>query len=267
MKIRITFVLAVLLTSISFAQQGINYKALIKDDGGNVVASQNVDLQFIVYEGIALTNNVYQETHASVMTDANGIVIVNIGEGTTSDVFTDIDWGADDHYLNVQIDTGGGLTDMGTTGFKMVPYALHAKTADNFTSTIPYATGNGPNDGTDVGQIVSRVLNFTKKKANTKIRISYTDNLRTIGPNKSCRWQMRINGNACPSQDLVYDFFDASSGGNIHRSNTLVGYCDQVPDGPVQVQIWVLPTPGYSNCDCYTGFANSTWVIEAEEID
>ena len=113
---------------ITFSQNiGINYKALIKDSGGNVVANQNITLQFIIYEGVALTNNVYQETH-SPMTDANGIVIVNIGEGTTSDVFTNIDWGEDDHYLNVQIDTGSGLTDMGTTQFMAVPYALHANT-------------------------------------------------------------------------------------------------------------------------------------------
>jgi len=130
----ITTVLLFFIAISVTAQQGINYKALIKDGGGNVVASQNVDIQFIIYEGVALTNNVYQETHASVMTDANGIVIVNIGEGTTSDVFANIDWGSDDHYLNVQIDTGGGLTDMGTTSFKMVPYALHAKTAESVGS-------------------------------------------------------------------------------------------------------------------------------------
>ncbi len=75
--------------------------------------------------------NVYQETHTAT-TDANGIVIINIGEGTTSDVFANIDWGSDDHYLNVQIDTdGGGLTDMGTTQFMAVPYALNALNAEN----------------------------------------------------------------------------------------------------------------------------------------
>ena len=90
-----------------YAQQGINYKALIKDEGGNVVANQGITVQFQILKGVGMTN-VYQETH-SPSTDANGIVIVNIGEGITSDTFSAVDWDADAHFLNVQIDTGGGL--------------------------------------------------------------------------------------------------------------------------------------------------------------
>ncbi len=80
MKTRITLVLAFLITSISFAQQGINYKALIKDSSGNVVANDLIQVQFTILQGAGLTN-VYQETHTPT-TDANGIVIVTIGEGT-----------------------------------------------------------------------------------------------------------------------------------------------------------------------------------------
>ena len=70
-----------LFSFLSFSQNtGINYKALIKDNGGNVVANQNITIQFQVLEGVGMVN-VYQETH-SPMTDANGIVILNIGEGT-----------------------------------------------------------------------------------------------------------------------------------------------------------------------------------------
>ena len=123
--------IALLISTIVFSQSGINYKAVIKDSGGNIVASQAVDVQFIIYEGAALTNNVYQENHTTI-TDANGIVIVNIGEGTTTDVFTDISWGDDEHWLNVQVDTGAGLVDMGTTQFMAVPYALSS--GDNYWS-------------------------------------------------------------------------------------------------------------------------------------
>jgi len=139
----------VLLTIGAVAQQGINYKALIKDSGGNVVANQNVTVQFIIYEGAALTNNVYQETH-NPMTDSNGIVIVNIGEGTTSDDFSTIDWGADDHFLNVQIDTGGGLTDMVTIQFMAVPYALSSLKVNSETMGIDdLSDGKSDSDGTN----------------------------------------------------------------------------------------------------------------------
>jgi len=138
--------------------------------------------------------------------------------------------------------------------------------AGNLIRTIAYATGNGPNDGTDVGQIKSRVLSFNKAKTSTKIRISYTDNLRVIGTNKACRWEIRVDGTSCPSQALIYDYY-AKKDDNTHRSRTVVGYCSGVAAGSHTIGIWVGNLPGYSGGDCYTGWNNSTWVIEAEEVN
>ncbi|NOY47596.1 MAG: hypothetical protein GXO84_05280 [Chlorobi bacterium] len=140
----IVSVILLLITVSTFAQQGINYKALIKDGSGNVLASAPVSIQFIIYEGAALTTNVYQESH-TVNTDANGIVIVNIGQGTSSDVFANINWGIDQHFLNVQVNTGSGLIDMGTTEFMTVPYAKHAEhatTAANVTGLEKITEGS-----------------------------------------------------------------------------------------------------------------------------
>ncbi len=117
----IVFILA--FVSGGIAQNSINYKALIKDTNGNVLASSPINIQFIIYEGAALTNNVYQESHA-VITDTNGFAIVNIGDGATSDDFNFVNWNKDEHYLNVQVDIGSGLVDLGTTQFMAVPYAL-----------------------------------------------------------------------------------------------------------------------------------------------
>lgn len=127
---RITLALVMLCTLTTLAQSNsINYKALIKDANNAVVANTMVTVQFRVLQGVAQTN-VYQETH-SPTTDANGIIIINIGDGVVnSGVFANIDWSNDDHFLNTQINSGSGLTDMGTTGFNAVPYALSAKTAE-----------------------------------------------------------------------------------------------------------------------------------------
>jgi len=129
---------------------------------------------------------------------------------------------------------------------------------------IAYATGNGPGDETDVGQIKSRVLRFTKAKTNTKIRISYTDNLRTVGPRKTCRWEIRVDGSSCPNQTLIYDDYASTRG---DTSRTVVGYCSGVAAGSHTIGIWVGNVPGYTRSDCYTGWKNSTWVIEAEEVN
>lgn len=111
----------------------LNYKAIIKDDNGNVLANSPLNIQFIIYEGSDLTNNVYQESH-TINTNENGLLIVNIGGGASGDDFSQINWGEDTHYLNVQINTGSGLVDLGTSPFVSVPYALRAKYAENIDS-------------------------------------------------------------------------------------------------------------------------------------
>lgn len=135
MKTKITLTLALVLAALSFAQQGINYKAVIKDNLGNVVVNQSVTIQFTILKGTAQTN-VYAENQTAT-TDANGIVVMNIGLGTpNTGTFTAIDWGNDTHYLNVKINTGNGLVNMGTTQFMAVPYALYAKNVEGSVKKI-----------------------------------------------------------------------------------------------------------------------------------
>ena len=148
MKQRFTILLMLITAFMSFAQQGISYKALIRDANGNVVANNNaITMQFIIYEGSGEINNVYQETHTT-SSDNNGLIAVNIGTGSSSDDFTAINWGSDDHFLNVQIDIGSGLEPMGTTQFLAVPYAKQAENAleaANVTGleAIDHGNGNG----------------------------------------------------------------------------------------------------------------------------
>ena len=157
MKRQLLTLLIVVLIPISLiAQQGINYKALIKDNLGNVVASQTIDVRFTVIADTGPTN-VYLETHTGATTDANGIIILNIGNGTTSDVFIDIAWGNDVHSLKVEIDIeqDASFVDMGTTQFRAVPYALSVA-----TSGIPayrinnLIDGKSDIDGSDDGSSV-----------------------------------------------------------------------------------------------------------------
>ncbi|WCO01744.1 tail fiber domain-containing protein [Psychroserpens ponticola] len=122
MKTKLT-VLALLISIVTVAQNGINYKAVIKDDLGNVVANSNIDVQISLE---IFTLPVYVETH-NVDTNANGLIILNIGEGTVVEgAFESIDWKNDKPNLNVQIDIGNGYVDLGSTPFKVVPYAIRA---------------------------------------------------------------------------------------------------------------------------------------------
>ncbi|MEH1007664.1 tail fiber domain-containing protein [Winogradskyella sp. ECml5-4] len=134
--------LTLLISIVAVAQNGINYKALIKDDSGNIIANSSINIQFSILESDTQTN-VYEETHAAT-TDANGIIIVNIGEGNIiSGIFNDINWGEYTHFLNVKINTGIGFVDMGTTQFSAVPYAFHAQVAENINGLETIDEGNG----------------------------------------------------------------------------------------------------------------------------
>ncbi len=130
-----------------WAQNGLNYQAVVRDGSGNLLLNQAVVAGFKILESTSAGTVIYEETH-NVTTNDYGLVNAIIGEGTVvSGDFTTIDWGANQHFLAISID---GNT-MGTIEFKSVPYSLHAQTLTNIktnttvadieiTSTDEYAT-------------------------------------------------------------------------------------------------------------------------------
>jgi len=130
------------LISISaWSQNGFNYKALISDNG-NVLSNQTIDIRFTVLQnGVT---NIYQEVQ-SAQTDANGIVSVNIGEGSVvSGDFSTIEWTLP-QSLKVEIDTGSGYQNFGTKELKYVPTAKYAEKAGNVFSGDYNDLSNRPN--------------------------------------------------------------------------------------------------------------------------
>ena len=173
----------------------------------------------------------------------------------------------DSAVWNLHNDTvfyNGGNVGIGTSS----PAAMLEVNGD-FIRKVEYATGNGPNDATDVGQILSRALTFTKKRSDTQLRINYTDNLRVYTPQSTmsgCRWEIRIDGVSFPNQPLVFDYYTYLAGSNTHRSRNVLGFGEGINAGTHQIQIWVGPVPGVAQGDCNTGFNSSTWTIEVEEV-
>lgn len=129
MKSKIILFIALLFSFQLIAQtNGVNYKAIVKDGSGDILANANVTVEFNILAGSA-QSLIYSEVY-STTTDVNGLIILIIGQGTTSDVFDDIDWSRFEHYLNVKMDTGSGLVDLGTTQFEAIPYALQAENSN-----------------------------------------------------------------------------------------------------------------------------------------
>ena len=125
----IAFVLILTSTLSLQAQtpQGFNYQATVRNAGGELIVSQNVNFRFNVQQGSVTSTAVFTETHL-VSTDDLGQVNIVIGEGTaTTGDFTLIDWSLGSYFLGIELNTGTGYVAMGTTQLLSVPFALYAE--------------------------------------------------------------------------------------------------------------------------------------------
>lgn len=206
MKTNTSLLIALLITIVGYSQNAINYKALIKDNLGNVVANTTIGVQFSILQGVAQTN-VYQETH-SPTTDINGIIIVNIGEGTTSDDFLAIDWASDDHFLNVQIDIGSGFVDLGITQFMAVPYAINAQTANNVSGLEAIDEGSG------IGwRLIGKNMDHYGNIGQNALDLSISNsNSTTLGATGVSSVAVGFNATASGADAIALGLFTTSSG-------------------------------------------------------
>jgi len=133
MKKIYSIALFLLMGTVLLAQspKAVNYQAVLRDAQGNLIKSKSVSLRLSVLKGSATGSASYTETH-STSTNEYGMVNLQLGNGSTSDDFNSILWGADAHYLKVELDETGGSSykNLGTTQLVSVPYALFANTAN-----------------------------------------------------------------------------------------------------------------------------------------
>jgi hypothetical protein len=139
---------------------------------------------------------------------------------------------------------------------------------DGFVRKISVATGLGPSEQTDNGQLVSRVLTFHKVFADTAIRIIWCDNLRVRGSESAARWEIKVDGNPPPGGPIFCAKYALAGDGGIsedHDPTTVVGYAVGVPAGTHTIGVWVGPIAPYA-CEAYTGWQSSRWTLEAQEV-
>ncbi len=127
--------LAILLASFtSFAQapNRISYQAEVRNGSNILVVNQLVGIRISILQGSNVGPSVYTETHAPT-TNANGLVSLQIGGGTTSDLFTNINWGNGPYFLKTETDPAGGTnySITGTNQLLSVPYALFSNASSN----------------------------------------------------------------------------------------------------------------------------------------
>ena len=138
-----TILIAFLLTLSLFAQapQKISYQAVIRDASNELVTEQEIGMRISILQGADDGTVVYVETHTPT-TNINGLASIEIGMGSTSDNFSEIDWSEGHYFIKTETDPEGGsnYTIIGTSQLLSVPYALHAMTVE----TVDYYSLSNP---------------------------------------------------------------------------------------------------------------------------
>ena len=144
-KNRFLFVLLFAVQSL-FAQipQGFNYQATVRNQTGELLTNEYVGIRFHIVQGTEQNNPVYSEFHYE-STDDLGSLHLMIGQGTVeAGAFNQIDWSLGDYHMGIEINTGDGFIDMGTTQLMSVPFALYALNSGTTNSaSLPQGTNDG----------------------------------------------------------------------------------------------------------------------------
>ena len=134
---RALLILFLLIPTLVFSQvpQGVRYQGVATDANGIELINQSISIRASILSTSPTGNIEWQEIH-NTATDTFGLFTLTIGQGTATGnaaqtSFADISWGANTHFLKIEMDVNGGTSysHMGTNQMMSVPYSLYAKNA------------------------------------------------------------------------------------------------------------------------------------------
>ncbi|MDT0675849.1 hypothetical protein [Autumnicola musiva] len=131
----------IILTGINVVAQTpekISYQAVIRDNSNKLITGSEISLKIILRRKSPTGAIVYEETHYK-STNANGLVSLQIGSGNiNTGNFSSINWVQGPYFVETQVDAQGGndYSIIGVSEMMSVPYALHAKSADQIAGAI-----------------------------------------------------------------------------------------------------------------------------------
>ena len=117
--------------------------------------------------------------------------------------------------------------------------------------------------------ILIQDCSFNKLQSNTALKVSFQGIMRAYGTGGSCnRWYFKFSDNECSGpmtiEAVVYNS-RLSRDPNLLHHRSFEGYCQNIPQDAVRVELWV------GQCGSYTlGNANTGWIsvsrIMIEEV-
>lgn len=186
----------------SFAQlpEKMSYQAVIRDLDDQLVRNQTVRIKISILQDSVSGNPVYIEEHTPISNN-NGLVTLEVGNGQVLlGDFSGIDWAEGLYFIKSETDPDGNFdyTISGISQLLAVPFAFHAKTAEN----VP-----------GINSIVSSVLN------------SYS--LIQISDSDTANWNNKLD--SLIGNEAVFDGWDKDNSDDFSgKYNDLSGKPTQV---------------------------------------
>ena len=110
---------------------------------------------------------------------------------------------------------------------------------------------------------------LNKLRSDTAIKVSFQGIMRVYGSSEKCnRWFFKFNGNECSGpmtiEAVVCNNWQ-SGNPNLHHHRSFEGYCENIPQGTVKVELWVGSCPSGSPLgDAYTGWSSVSRIMIEE---
>ena len=108
---------------------------------------------------------------------------------------------------------------------------------------------------------------FNKLRSDTALKVSFQGVMRVVGKGQCNRWYFKFNGNECNGpmaiEAIVYN--DWPSGNpNLHHHRSFEGYCENISQGAVRVELWVGQCTSQRLGDAYTGWISVSRIMIEE---
>lgn len=113
----------------------MSYQAIIRNNSEQPIVNQTIGVRIAILQGSVSGTPVYTETQTTI-SDAIGLMNIEIGTGVSSDDFSTINWANGPYFIKSETDITGG-TNYSISGISQllsVPYAFCAKTAETVGS-------------------------------------------------------------------------------------------------------------------------------------
>ena len=110
---------------------------------------------------------------------------------------------------------------------------------------------------------------FTKLQSNSALRVSFHGNMRVVNHDTCSWWYFKFNGTECSGpmtiEAAVYNYWSSGNNPTLLHHRSFEGYCENITQGAVRVELWVGKCTGQTLGNAYTGW-NSVSRIMIEEV-